>query len=300
MRKIIPAMGKNRDPYIFMCGGRYLRCFSRGGNQIVVEAADRPDGFASAQGTVVYTAEEGTAFSKEYWAPEIHILDGTCWLYVACDDGDNHNHRMVVLGNDSKDPLSPYRLRGKLSAPTDRWAIDGTVMRCGEKLYFVWSGWEGSVNTAQNLYIAGMKSPYELSCDRVLLSRPEYDWEKRGATGQPESPFINEGPCAFYADGATYLAYSASGSWCEDYCIGLMKLVGSDPMNPADWKKLPHPILGRTDQAKGCGHCSILNENGRLTMFFHAWDQSETAIRWDTVSTWAAELTINKGEIKIL
>ena len=38
-------------------------------------------------------------YSKELWAPELHIIDGKCYIYVACDNGNNYNHRMYVLEN---------------------------------------------------------------------------------------------------------------------------------------------------------------------------------------------------------
>lgn len=304
MKKWIPACGKNRDPFVTVIGGRYYRVWSRpdedGRCAVWIACADNFASLAGAEGQIAFRFPESGPFSREVWAPELHAIGGKCYIYAACDDGDNHNHRMYVLENGSADPLRPYTMHGKIAASPDKWAIDGTVANIGGRNYFIWSGWEGDVNTAQNLYIAPMEDPFTLSGERVCLSKPEYDWEKRGATGEPESPFINEGPFAFTENGRTYLLYSASGSWCEDYCIGLMTLAGDDPMKPESWVKAASPVLGRTPEAVGCGHCSVIKEGGKLLMFFHAWDRQEKEIRWNTVDTWMAEAELTEGTLLVL
>ena len=57
---------------------------------------------------------------------------------------------------------------------------DGTVLELNGELYFLWSGWEGDVNVAQNIYIAHMSDPCTIDSERVCLSTPTYSWEKRG------------------------------------------------------------------------------------------------------------------------
>lgn len=279
-----------RDPYVIKHNNKYYRCYTEDNESVSVSCADTLDALMHAIGTKVYQPEDGRAYSKQLWAPELHIWDGSCYIYVACDDGDNHHHRMYVLENHSDDPTHPYTMHGQITDATDRWAIDGTVFRIAERPYFVWSGWEGDENVCQNLYIAEMKNPFELATERHLISSPEYAWEKLGSTGAPESPFINEGPFGFCFDGSYYLTYSAAGSWCKDYCIALLQLVGDDPLDRKCWKKCPTPILCANEQLQGAGHCSIVCEEQQATVFFHAWERTETTIRWDTVCVWQAEL----------
>ena len=128
--------------------------FTKNASSLWVSSAETPEGLQDAAPVCVYTPEEGREYSRELWAPELHVIDGRCYIYVACDDGDNCHHRMYVLTNDSSDPTRPYRMVGKLTDASDRWAIDGTVFKYGDKLYTVWSGWEGTVNERQNLYKA--------------------------------------------------------------------------------------------------------------------------------------------------
>ncbi len=279
-----------RDPYVIQYHERYYRCYTEDNESVSVSCSDTMEGLMNAPRKIVYQPEENSAYSKQLWAPELHIWDEKCYIYVACDDGNNHHHRMYVLENGSDDPTVPYTMHGKIADPTDKWAIDGTVFRISNKNYFVWSGWDGDENICQNLYIAEMKNPFELATERYLISTPEYPWEKLGSTGQPESPFINEGPFGFCIDGESYLTYSAAGSWCKDYCIALLKLVGENPLDRRCWKKYPTPILSANEQLQGAGHCSVVCEQNRATVFFHAWDQNEPNIRWDTVCVWQAEL----------
>jgi len=301
MKKYIASGGGNatRDPYVLLHENKYYRCFASEGNTISLACAESLAELAKANGRVVYTAEPNTPWSRELWAPELHVIDGKCYIYVACDDGENKNHRMYVLENHSNDPMKPYTMHGKITDATDKWAIDGTVLLHQSGRYFVWSGWEGGVNVCQNLYIAKMKDPFTLSTPRVCISHPEYEWEKRGATGKEESPFINEGAFCFEKDGHTYITYSASGSWCKDYCIALLSLVGDDPMDPAAWQKSSSPLLVSNGQIKGAGHCSIVKEADRLQLFFHAWDKDEKNVVWNTVSVWQAELVERDDEFCI-
>lgn len=302
MKKLVSTKFNNttRDPFAFKHNGLYYICYTEDCESLSVVSSKTVDGLSDAVGVKVYTAVPGSACSKELWAPELHVIDGKCYIYVAGDDGENRNHRMFVLTNDSSDPqATPYRMLGKITDTTDKWAIDGTIMHHGGKTYYIWSGWEGDENVCQYLYIAEMASPTSLKTERVMISKPEYDWEKLGSTGEPESPFINEGAFVFNVNGRTLLTYSAAGSWCTDYCIAALELVGDDPLLPGSWKKRPTPILSANDTVKGTGHCSVICDDDAIRVFFHAWSADEEKISWDTVHSWHAEMKINGDDITI-
>ena len=188
---------------------------------------------------------------------------------------------------------------GKMTDSTDKWAIDATIFTLNNKLYTVWSGWEGDVDVCQNLYIAEMSDPFTISSERVMISTPEYEWEKYGADGSPESPFINEGPYAFTLDGQLYISYSGAGSWCKDYCIALMRLTGSDPLDPTAWEKKSTPLFSANKEVFGAGHCSVIvKEDGKSAdLFFHGWDTNEKVVDWNTVGFWHAVLTSEEGKL---
>lgn len=271
---------KSRDPHVTKYNNRYYWTYVEA-NQIYIVESDSIEGFMEKEGVLVWIPGQ-EEYSKEVWAPELHIIDDICYIYVACDDGDNYHHRMYVLSNHCSEPLRTYQMLGKITDDTDKWAIDGTILRYKNGLYYVWSGWEGDENVAQNIYIAKLKTPTEIEGERVLLSTPEYEWEKKGGVGIPgERPFVNEGPYAFTVDERLFLAYSAGGSWCTDYSIAMMELVGDNPLEKDNWIKRSTPELSKNDAFVGMGHCSVIQEEQMI--FFHGWKNGEEEIIANTV-----------------
>jgi GH43 family beta-xylosidase len=242
---ILPA--PSADPWVVYHEGFYYYCESRQHGAIYVRKASSFINFSQVAPVMVWNAPVFGANSKSIWAPELHHIQGKWYIYYAADDGLNENHRMWVLESD--DPLGPYVCRGALE--TSGWAIDGTVLQHQNgSLYFLWSGWPGKENGRQNLYVAPMRNPWTLSDSRVLLAQPENSWE---CVDMP----ICEGPQILKNNGRTFLVYSASGSWTVDYCLGLMELTGTDPLNTSHWQK-KGCVFQKTGQAWGLGHCSFV------------------------------------------
>ncbi len=247
-----PVVASGADPWVIRHEGAYYFCQSERGH-IKVNRAERLQDIGVDHWQRVWTPPQGTAYSRELWAPELHFLQGKWWIYVAADDGDNANHRMYVLEGSSANPQAPFSMKGKIAAPTDRWAIDGTVLLMPDgRLYFIWSGWGGTENVAQHLYIAPMSNPWTISGERVLISSPELDWEKHG------KPLINEGPQVLWNGSKLFIIYSASGSWGDDYCLGQLTWTGGDVLDPKCWAKQPEAVLSRTEDVFGPGHCSFV------------------------------------------
>src|SRR5262249_14971821 len=153
-----------------------------------------------------------------------------------------------------------FVLRGKVFDPhPDKWAIDGTLLEVRGRLFFVWSGWEGDEDIRQNLYIAPMSDPLRLSGPRVEISRPQFAWEKAGSDPQHRVPEVNEGPEVLIRSNLVHIVYSASGSWTDDYCLGILTArLDDDLLSPAAWKKAEQPVFQRTRGVPGPGHCSFV------------------------------------------
>ena len=290
-----PVAPSGADPWIVQHEGKYYYCYSSpvwffGG----VGVAEIPslDKISTEGGSQVYTApaEEGADLSHSfnYWAPELHYIQGAWYIYVACDDGNNETHRMHVLKGTTQNPTDPFEYVGQITDPTNKWAIDGSVMEIGGELYFIWSGWKGDVNVAQHIYIAHMSNPWTIDSERVMLSTPEYAWEKVG------EPLINEGPTALYHGDKTFIVYSASGSWTDDYCLGMLTLTGEDPMDPASWKKSEDPVFEkRWAVCYGPGHASFTTAiDGSVWMIYHANLVMGTG--WEGRSIWITPVTFDK------
>lgn len=284
---------QSRDPSVIKHNGKYYWTYAFENRIYIMEATTIED-FANGEGKLVWTPDDAK-YSQEVWAPELHVIDGICYIYVACDDGNNYNHRMYVLSNASNNPLEKYMNIGQITDSTNKWAIDGTILRHNDNLYIVWSGWEGDENIAQNIYIARLSFPTKIDGERVLISRPDQDWEKLGGTGKVgEKPFINEGPYCFCEQGRTFIAYSGAGSWCEDYCIAILELIGDNPMDATAWKKWEKPVLSKNKDFVGMGHCSIIEED--KSIFFHAWRADEKDIVWNTVYPIVAKYRLEGDE----
>ena len=275
------------DPYVVERGGVYYFCYVGGGGIRIAASGSVPLGGMSTQARTVFTPQMTDIENAKhnYWAPELHYIEASdfgakyagWYIYFCADSGikENPDHRMFVLrATEPDNALSNYEMVGEIRTDGDRWAIDGTILRITsgsyKGVYCIWSGWEGTDNVAQNLYIQKMTSPSAVTGSRVLLSAPEYDWEKRGSGGR--LPTINEGPQILQNGGVTHLIYSASGSWCRYYCYGALTLKkGANPLVKANWYKSTTPVFESGNGMYGPGHGSFVKDaNGEWWMYYHA------------------------------
>jgi GH43 family beta-xylosidase len=267
-----------RDPWVKYHDGYYYYLCAKNDHELYIAKLKDLRELNDATFTCVYVAPEGTMHSHELWAPELHIIDEKCYIYVACDDGDNQNHRMYVLENHSNNPLDPYVLHGQITDETNKWAIDGSVFEFNGELYYTWSGWEGDENVMQEIFIAKLSDPYTISSKRVSISKPELEWELHGGT-----PLINEGPVGIVRDGKLFITYSASGSWTNYYAIGLLELVGTDLLDKNSWKKHEKPLVTPTETKKGPGHNSFTTINGETYIVYHQFNE-DCKYGWNSVN----------------
>ena len=298
--RFVNPLGEKPDPYVIEKDGIYYYCFS---SSVTIDGTAYAAVKVAAHGSVPFgelTTQNRSVFNStqtsisnakhEYWAPELHYFDAATvgsanagwYIYVAADNGSNSNHRMYVLrATDPENPLSDYKMVGQITDSTNKWAIDGTVLVHNSKLYFIWSGWPGNSDGCQNIYIAQMSNPWTISSERVLLSTPEYSWETHG------SPDVNEGPQVIKApDGTVHIVYSASGSWDQYYCYGVLTLTGSNPLTASHWYKATSAKFSSGNGMYGTGHGSFVQDSvGDWWMIYHA----NPSLSVPSGSTWWAE-----------
>ena len=103
-----------------------------------------------------------------------------------------------------------------------------------------------------------------------------------------------KGPAVLQHDGKTFLVYSASGSWTDDYCLGMLTLTGDDPMNPDHWEKSDKPVFKkRPGVCYGPGHNSFCQApDGSVWMIYHGNLVSGTG--WDGRSIWIAPVIFDE------
>ncbi|MBQ1310342.1 MAG: glycoside hydrolase family 43 protein, partial [Blautia sp.] len=218
-RMISPIIDmEGADPYVMRYGEGYLYTKTTGGD-IRLAYADSIAAVGLVQMKTVY--DPGTEL-RDLWAPEIWNLDGVWYIYFAAVAPGEEMHFMYVLSNPAENPLEGEWTLQPVGGMDDKFAIDGTILELNGKRYFIWSGWEGYENVRQDLYLAEMISPTEVMDEKIMLSMPEYDFELNG------NPLINEGPSVIIRGDTVNLAYSASGSWTDEYCLGLLTMDRSE------------------------------------------------------------------------
>jgi GH43 family beta-xylosidase len=246
------------DPWVFQKGDTYYLTHSTG-NSLKIYRTKNMSKLGEAESKVVWTPPATGMNSKEIWAPEIHFVNNKWYAYFAADDGKNDNHRMWVLENESPDPFEGTWVdKGKMNLADDRWAIDGSVFEHNGQLYFIWSGWAGAVNKRQDLYISKLSNPWTANGTRVLISKPELEWEVKGTSD--ELPTVNEGPQFLKKGNKLFIVYSASGCWTDDYTLGILTAsANADLMNPASWVKSRQPVFSKNPEGHvfGPGHNSF-------------------------------------------
>jgi len=297
---IVPANGPGgaADPSMVYRDGFYYWVRSIDDNRIGIAKSRRLQDVGTAPMIVVWTPPANTAYSKELWAPELQYLNGKWYIYFAADDGTNANHRMYALEANTQNPQGSYTFRGKVADATDSWAIDGTVLQKDDgSLYFVWSGWRNANDGfPQRLYIAPMSNPWTISGARVEIAAPTYTWEQVGAA-------LLEGPEVIKKNGRINIVYSASGSWTDDYKLGLLSNTDGNVLNPASWVKKSAPIFEKNPggQAFGVGHNGFIKspDGQEDWLVYHAFQYSNGG--WANRSIraqkfgWNADNTPNLG-----
>jgi GH43 family beta-xylosidase len=246
-----PVVSTGADPWVTFQNGYYYFTKTTGGD-VKVRRTTRLAGTNGLENAALLaTFTPPAPYNKEVWAPEVHIIQGTSYIYYAADDGTNANHRIFAAVQHGQ--TSTYDFLGKVyDLTTDRWAIDGTVFEADNgALYFIWSGWPGAVNGVQNLYIAPMINPWTISGPRVLLSTPSLSWES----------WIQEGPEILKHNGKVFLVYAANESWTDNECLGMLVNTNGNYLNASSWTKMSQPVfktfVGTNGAVYGPGHCSF-------------------------------------------
>lgn len=248
-----PLLSSGPDPYSTYHDGFY-HYTSTEGNKLVLKRVKNLANLNDAEVKTIWIPPEGTLYSRDIWAPEVHYIDGKWYVYFAADNGDNNTHRMYAVENTSENPFEgTFEFKGKIADATDKWAIDGNVFRYSGQLYMIWSGWEGDENGQQDIFIAKMKNPLEIEGERVKISTPTYDWEKHWNTGisdrNPPQVLVNEGPQFLSHDDKIFIVFSASGCWTDYYSLGLLTFTGTeDLLDAKSWIKSEEPIFTQSPE----------------------------------------------------
>lgn len=274
-------IARRADPYVcrHTDGTYYFTASVPEYDRIVLRSATVLEQLAGAEEVTIWTRHETGAMGNHIWAPELHYLSGKWYIYFAAGDAEDKWHiRPYVLECTGQDPVRDAWIeRGMMQCAKEdefsfrSFSLDATVFENHGEYYYVWAEKVGVGRMISNLYIARMESPVRLATVQVLLSTPDYDWERKGF-------WVNEGPAVVKHGGKIYLTYSASDTGVN-YCMGMLSIdERADMLDPAAWTKKRYPVLA-TEAEKGIygpGHNSFtVDEEGNPVLVFHARTERE-------------------------
>ncbi|MBE6679282.1 MAG: hypothetical protein E7598_02025 [Ruminococcaceae bacterium] len=292
---------RGADPWMFVHDGYYYLCCTAGSVIRLFRSKDpsKIHDETESENVIAFAPREGEMWSKNLWSPEIHYFSpedfgeshAGWYMFVACDDGFNVNHRMYVLK--CEDLSSPFAAYGnpitgerfvpeKVVSPTDEHLNDGwrcgqTLLRHKKDVYCMWVDEVGRQTPEfhQRIRIAKMINPYTAG-EAHVMCRPTEEWEMHGYGANKEGkihPKVVEGGTAIYGDdGKIYVIYSGSGYWTKYYALGHMVLDGDDPADENCWTKDKDPIFSMSDEVFGCGHASyFFDAAGKRYICYHAY-----------------------------
>lgn len=275
-----PWIMQRADPYVYLHtdGWYYFTASVPNYDCIVLRRAKSLAELPDAEETVIWKKHASGPMSKHIWAPELHFLFGKWYIYFAGGEKEDvWKIRPYVLECQGDDPISDAWIeKGKMHrAPEDEFSfesfsLDGTVFENKGEWYYVWAEKVGVGRQISNLYIAKMENGYTLKTVQVLLTTPDYDWERVGF-------WVNEGPGVIRHNGKLFLTYSASETGIA-YCVGMLTAdENADLLDPLSWKKERYPVLKSFEEKEiyGPGHNSFTkDEEGNDIIVYHARKES--------------------------
>lgn len=274
-------IAQRADPYVYRHtdGSYYFTASVPAYDRIVLRRAASLADLAEAEEVTIWYKHSEGIMGNHIWAPELHYLQGKWYIYFAAGDAEDKWHiRPYVLECQGQNPLEDAWVEKGMMQCADEdefsfggFSLDATVFENKGNYYYVWAEKIGVGKMISNLYIAQMESPTKLKTVQVLLTTPDYDWERRGF-------WVNEGPAVLKKNGKIFLTYSASDTGVN-YCMGMLSIDETgDMLDPAQWSKKRYPVL-QSDESKGIygpGHNSFtVDEEGNDILVFHARTEKE-------------------------
>lgn len=271
-----PWILQRADPYLYRHedGWYYFTASVPAYDSIVLRRSKTLLELADAEEKVIWEKHESGPMSEHIWAPEIHFLFGKWYLYFAGGEKEDvWNIRPYVLECQGTNPYEDeWKEMGKMKRAEEdpfsfeAFSLDATVFQNKGEYYYVWAEKVGVGKQISNLYIAKMENGYTLKTVQVLLTTPDYDWERIGF-------WVNEGPAVIRRGKKLYLTFSASETGI-DYCVGMLSAdEDADLLDPGSWVKERYPVLRTCEERKiyGPGHNSFTkDEKGNDIMVYHA------------------------------
>lgn len=276
-----PFIPQRADPYVMKGPDGYYYFTASypafgdvdsGYDRIVLRRSKTVMGLAAEYEHTVWKAHNKGKMSKHIWAPEIHYIKDKWYIFFAAGEKEDvWKIRPYLLVCEGEDPINDnWRELGKVkpcaedNVSFNNFSLDMTYFEHKNRHYLIWAEIIGN----SSIFMAEINpdEPDKLISKPILLTKPEYDWEKIRFE-------VNEGASVLKTDDKIFVFFSASGTGSE-YCIGkICADVNADLMDEKSWYKYSEPALQTSDliNESGPGHNSFtVDENGDLLIVYHA------------------------------
>jgi GH43 family beta-xylosidase len=252
-----PLVAQRADPHVTLHsdGYYYYTATVPEYDRIELRRARSLDELGKAEAKVVWRKRAAGPMGAHIWAPEMHRIDGKWYIYFTAAPAEAvWEIRMYVLENSSADPLEgSWTERGQLKTEWESFSLDATTFAHQGQRYLVWTQRAPAPDDkSTNIYIAKMDTPTSITGKPVMLSRPDYAWEKVKHN-------VNEGPAVLVRNGKVFLTFSASAT-DANYCLGLLTAnADANLLDPASWRKSAEPVFATSvaNGQYGPGHNSF-------------------------------------------
>ena len=277
MERADPYVTKGPDGYYYFTASYPMKSDNglEGYDRVILRRSRSLIGLAEAEEIVVWKVSNTTQSHRFIWAPELHFIGGVWYVfYAGSEDSENRwAFDCHVLMCESADPYTGKWIeKGKFQSLQEDtfsftgFSLDMTYFEAAGKNYVIWA--QHNEEKISCLYLGEInpEEPWKLISMPMLLTKPEYDWEKVRYA-------VNEGPAVLQHDDKIFVCFSASGTGPE-YCVGVLEAdITSNLLCHSSWKKYEKPLLTSEDliDEYGPGHNSFTNdEEGNDVFIYHA------------------------------
>jgi GH43 family beta-xylosidase len=274
--KADPWITKGSDGYYYFTASypMYGSSDKNGYSKVTLRRSETIEGLREAEEITIWDSKNSSKIFRYIWAPEIHEINGVWYVYFTGSTSSNNvwgikPHVLQCTGDNPMDPSSwvekgVFQTTEGDSFSFKDFSLDMTYFENNGEHYVIWA----QKGVASDLYMATINpdEPWKLTSKPMLLTTPEYAWERIYEN-------VNEGAAVIKRNGKVFVYYSASATGVE-YCMGVLSAdENSDLMNPESWNKNPYPVLTSDDVPGeyGPGHNSFtIDENGNDVFVYHA------------------------------
>ncbi|MES2037356.1 MAG: family 43 glycosylhydrolase [Pseudomonadota bacterium] len=269
-----PLVKNRADPQIFLHadGYYYFTATAPEYDRIELRRARSINELGTADAKVIWRKHASGPMSHHIWAPELHFIEGKWYLYFTAGRADAiWDIRLYALESSAVNPLEGEWIeRGQIKTGWDSFALDTTTFAHAGQRYLVWTQRDPALDKKNtNIYLAKMDTPLSIAGSAILLSRPDYDWEKRKYE-------VNEAPAVLIRNDRIFITYSASAT-DENYCMGLLTApANANLLDAKVWSKSAQPVFksNAATTQYGPGHNSFTTTVDGKTdvLVYHARD----------------------------